>query len=202
MREKVSMPEAGRYNPKDDYVRKNYGSIAFGPRPPKPPSTLAKVEGPGPGSYTVPTTLERRIGAVMVGNKGQPRRPRFNSPGPGSYSLTMNNFGTGTKRGIILLSRPKEKRHSETSPGPGSYNTPSKTFVSSNKGIILLGRHNTESTKETSPGPGQYEVKAKYFNNDMRKISFGHGNRFQTFTSPAPGKNFRGKPSCRAFYNF
>jgi hypothetical protein len=90
------------------------------------------------------------------------------------------------------MSRPKEKIDKTQTPGPGSYNIQSKTFVSSSKGIILLGRHKENLHKnETSPGPGSYDVKSNYFDSEFKKISFGHGDRFQNYVGPSSqhGKN-------------
>lgn len=177
MREKKMMPPPGLYNPKDDFVRKKPAGISFGPRPPKPPRTAQKTGEPGPGDYKIPSTLDTTKGTKIAALYNDKPKDRHNSPGPGTYFKSLSEIGPSSKRGIILLSRPKDKKEKYPTPGPGAYDQKSQTFVSSSKGIILLGRHK-ESTGESGPGPGAYDVKAKYFDSENKKISFGHGDRF------------------------
>jgi hypothetical protein len=186
------MPPPGQYNPKDDFVRKSNPSIVFGPRPPKPPKSAVKTDEPGPGAYTLPSTLESSKGVKMVGSRNEPKN-RHESPGPGAYSQTFYEFGRSPKRNIILLSRPKEKSSKDQTPGPGAYEPESKNFVSSSKGIILLGRHKENIEKDPGPGPGAYDVRAKYFDDDIKKVSFGRGNRFTYYVSPSKDKHTKSK---------
>lgn len=160
MREKKSTPAPGAYNPKDDYVRKGISRIAFGPRPPKPPKSDAKTDGPGPGSYKIPSTLQTSKGAVMIGSKG---------------NIGLNGSKSQTNFSV---------RHE--SPGPGAYLKTTTSFLSGNKGALIVGKpkHTDKAKTEHSPGPGAYDVDKKVFDNDTQKISFGHGERFKLAAMP------------------
>ena len=104
------MPSSWLYNPKDDYVKKSIPTISFGPRPPKPPKNAAKSDGPGPGSYTIPTTLDTSKGAVLLGRvETSKSKGRYDSPGPGAYAVTSDNPTFKSKKGVLLLGRPKDK---------------------------------------------------------------------------------------------
>ena len=156
-------PSAGQYNPKDDFIKKSQGVISFGPRPPKPPKNGAKKDGPGPGSYTLSSTLCSSNG-VFIG--GGSNAHEFHGQPNSASELKGRNI----------------------SPGPGAYDDKSRSLGSSTRGVILLGRHKDHSIKNDTPGPGTYQVKPKYFENDSQKISFGLGDRFQNHTSPLDNK--------------
>ena len=166
MREKMKVPASSSYNPKDEFVRKSIPSINFGPRPPKPPKRSTKLDGPGPGSYKIPSTLDTRKGVKISENyyeknrslsesqefsagrntvggsspfrKSNKRYRKKNSgPGPGAYNLTAQNFGKNCKKNIIFLSRPKEKSNKFSTPGPGAYTNNVNEIGKNSKGIIF-----------------------------------------------------------------
>lgn len=89
-------------------MKKSIKTISFGPRPPKPPKTALKTDGPGPGSYSIPTTIETSKGAVLLGRSNS-AKSRYESPGPGAYAVSSDNPTFKSKKGVILLGRPKDK---------------------------------------------------------------------------------------------
>ena len=67
-----------------------------------------KTDGPGPGSYSIPTTLDSSKGAVLLGRSSSAKW-RYDSPGPGAYLVSSDNPTFKSKKGVILLGRPKDK---------------------------------------------------------------------------------------------
>ncbi|CAI2359920.1 unnamed protein product [Moneuplotes crassus] len=209
-REKAAVPASGTYYPRDDFVKKGIPSISFGSRPPKPPKGGIKSDGPGPGSYKIPSTLNTRKGAVISGTYNERGRnsrgfsagrnsrgfsaggnaasrsksskfKRNNSlPGPGSYNPDSNGFGK-TKKNVIIMSRPKEKPPNYDTPGPGSYQDPKGIGAEGNtKGVILLGRYKEDLSKQND-SPGPGAY-------DIKRNKFNNGIASATF---GHGKRFK-----------
>ena len=163
MREKKSTPAPGMYNPKDELVRKHGGGIAFGPRPPKPPKSELKVDGPGPGSYKLPTTLNQSKGGVlMTSSHSEPKlKVVSDSPGPGAYMSSTSGF-LNSKRGILIIGKPKgtDKANQEHSPGPGAYEVrQGHTRTRSNSNYFGHGdrfKLAAQPDNKDMPGPGSY----------------------------------------------
>ena len=188
MREKKSTPAPGIYNPKDDFVKKQTPNISFGPRPPKPPKSDAKKDGPGPGSYALPSTLNSSKGAVMVGSRSESRIPRQESPGPGAYSNGLSSTFLKTNKNILIVGKPKntDKAKVVNSPGPGAYEIDKHVFYQDSKKISFghgdRFKQPALPNNKDMPGPGTYTYsndifKPKGKENKIFKIFIDFGTR-------------------------
>mmetsp|Transcript_505 Transcript_505/g.553 ORF Transcript_505/g.553 Transcript_505/m.553 type:complete len:530 (+) Transcript_505:540-2129(+) len=152
VREKNKVPASCTYDPRDDYVKKNIPSISFGPRPPKPPKSGSKADGPGPGSYNLPSTLDTRKGIVISQNYFEGNQTLGRSRSFSGQRNTMGGKGTS-----IGKSKNRGLKGSGSGPGPGSYNLTSNDFGKNCKrNIILLARPKSKSDNNHNPGPGSY----------------------------------------------
>lgn len=88
------VPGPGNYSPKRDTVEKSIShKITFGQKTELPDikNNGAKIQMPGPGKYTLPSTLEK-ISPAKFGTEKRTNislKERIRNPGPGTYNTIV-----------------------------------------------------------------------------------------------------------------
>jgi hypothetical protein len=110
------------------------------------PETRLPFNGPGPGSYDSPSTLNSGKMTII----GKPKDPApSQTPGPGQY----NPEPAKSERACYLRPTPHDPC-GDRLPGPGEYEVKSS---SAGPSYSFRGRHSA-SAQDTIPGPGSYDV--------------------------------------------
>mmetsp|Transcript_2334 Transcript_2334/g.3267 ORF Transcript_2334/g.3267 Transcript_2334/m.3267 type:complete len:431 (-) Transcript_2334:348-1640(-) len=136
---------------------------------------------PGPGEYTLDTTVGKAPAFSLSGRTG--RKSRSETPGPGAYIRPQS----APLRRDSSLGR--AKRFSGPSqdqvPGPGAYQQMQST---DGKGWSMGARTEYTGKGPDSPGPGAYiRPMSAPMNGSRKNIAFGKDSRFRRQVSAVPG---------------
>ena len=115
-------------------------------------------DGPPPGTYNIPSTLNKNLGPRLVKHSVLPLIPtRYITPGPGAYN--PNNNGSNSPR-YSFRERNRAKIR-EDGPSPGSYDpkfTHTEFSPFKNLAFGCDSRKFNSKPKDTGPGPGHYNI--------------------------------------------
>lgn len=177
-------------------------------------SKSKKDSMPGPGSYEMPTTLNKQ-GFSMSGRYSKPidslepapgsydpkpieQTPAYSFGNSGRYDFTKGKDNPAPGSYDPKISRPSsaapvfgtEKRRpvsaSQSMPGPGSYSIPNAREGPQ----YSMSARNIRRGRESTPGPGQYNQKSKTVRENTPSFSMGkarRGSKDMKNTFPGPG---------------
>lgn len=126
---------------------------------------LARITGPGPAHYLLPTTVGRN--SVDLTKRQSPafsfgsRSFSIKSDSPGPAYLVDPLLGSKGKENTPSFSfggRPKTPGRRDRSPGPGAYNTDVKPFWEKNAPKYSLSPRNKMRPVDPVPSPSAYEI--------------------------------------------
>ena len=140
-----TMPGPGQY----DLINQSRGpNYSFGSEQRK---WLKEDPNPGPGTYSVPATVDRRSASI---SGRHPVVDKKEVPGPGTYNPSGRDKSPAFSVGRGQRS---ELATSGVGPGPGQYATRESL---SRQGVRFgTGERDGDNRKTTVPGPGNYAVK-------------------------------------------
>jgi hypothetical protein len=128
--------------------------------PPKDYPIQAKIKGPGPAAYSLPTTIGRksyklRAPAYSFGIYYDPN-PKIVSPSPNKFYPSVCRTGQYNRPAYSLRMKTKGfKNDTIDFPGPGAYDQTCNTIYKKNPSYSMKSR--TKSLKtDPNPGPAQY----------------------------------------------
>lgn len=123
-----------------------------------------------------------------------PVERRTDTPGPGSYTHSIEKVKPGAPQGFGFGSTPRDPQRPQSAPGPGAYSPPSLGKSSPRTGFGSSTRLSAKSARDAHPGPGAYEHSPRM---GVEGPKFSAGARREgpvVHTNPGPGHYEPGSP--------
>jgi len=143
--------------------KKSSDTKKFVIEPPKDYPIQAKIKGPGPAAYSLPTTLGRksykiRAPAYSFGMYYSSNN-KIVSPSPNKFFPSVCRTGQYNGPAYSLRVKTKGFKNDTISfPGPGTYDQNCKTIYKTNPSYSIKSRSKPTKT-DPNPGPAQYSKK-------------------------------------------
>ncbi|OUM62670.1 hypothetical protein PIROE2DRAFT_61740 [Piromyces sp. E2] len=127
--------------------------------PPKDYPIQAKIKGPGPAAYSLPTTLGRKSYKLRAPaySFGMYFDPNNISPSPNKFFPSVCRTGQYNGPSYSLRVKTKGFKNDTISfPGPGTYDQNCNTVYKKNPSYSIKSRNKPLKTTTISPGPAAY----------------------------------------------
>ena len=188
---KKMVPGPGQYEPQSNAFNKT--AFSFGGRHIlQDKNAMSK---PGPGAYSLNSTLTKSLGKFGTSNKWVPLVSKLilSNPGPGQYTDSKEDTlkKSAPKYGFGSSTRTEEKstKIRQLFPGPGHYSSQTNLGHEAPKYSLVSRRPDTAPRAgRNSPGPGNYNPTDSFTKTQMPKCKFGNSIRkdLKRDASPSP----------------
>ena len=149
-------PGPGQYQNKHKYDKRG-GKIGSATRP----STGVRSDGPGPASYSLPSTIGTKPGTSIAGKRRE-MSTHISTPGPGAYKKT--DLGKGPAYSIQGRGgKDYDMIEKSKKPGPNSYYPKYDQVLPKSHGKSM-GVKGSKGRSDDIPGPGAYNTMILLFN--------------------------------------